>query len=160
MKKLLMVAAVLLIAAPNAAQAQMGFGAQASWGSDADLGVGARLVMGLPNIRTGLQGILSGDYFFIDCGGADCSWIELNANAAIPLAASGLNPYVGGGLNVARISVDVNGFGNSSATEIGLNVLGGLKFSGSLSPFAEARLSLGGGEQFVITGGIMLGGSR
>jgi hypothetical protein len=160
-KLVLLGCSALLLAVPSVVQAQVSFGPQLSWGSDSDLGVGARAVIGLPQVRPGLEAIISGDYFFIDCGGADCSWIEVNANAAIPVPLSPtLNTYVGAGLNIARVSVDVGPpFGSVSNTEIGINVLGGLKFpAGTVTPFAEARFSIGGGEQFVLTGGVLLGG--
>lgn len=154
---------VLLLAVPSTARSQgVAFGPQLSYGTDSDFGVGGRAVLGLSQFYESLEGILSGDYFFVDCGGADCSWIELNANATIPIEISPtLRPYVGGGLNVARFSVDLDEFGSSSNTEFGLNVLGGLRFGGtSFIPFAEARLELGGGEQFVLTGGVLFGGGR
>ena len=79
----------------------------------------------------------------------------------MPLNATTLKPYVGGGLNIARVSVDLGSFGSASDTEIGLNVLGGLKLNLSgLDAFTEARLSLGGGEQFAVMFGILFGGNK
>ena len=153
MKKVLLLAgAVMLLALPTQSYAQ--FGVQASWGSDSDFGLGARAALAVPSVHRGFEAILSADYFFIDCD--DCSYIEINANGALNLASESLNPYVGAGLNIARGAV-----GDFSNTEVGLNLLGGLKFPGaSMTPFAEARLTVGGGEQFVITGGILFGGRR
>lgn len=155
-KVLLMAGALMLFALPTQSHAQIG--AQVSYGSDSDIGVGARFAFGMPTVRTGLEAIISADYFFPDCG--DCTWIEFNGNAALNLASKSLNPYVGAGLNVARVSVDV-GTADASSTEVGLNLLGGLKFPGtSMTPFAEAKLTIGGSEQFVISGGILFGKRR
>lgn len=158
----LVAGAVMALALPTRGEAQTLLGPQLSWGSDSDLGIGGRVMFGLPQVTAGLEGIVSADYFFVDCGeGVDCSWFEINANGAYNLAAESLHPYVGAGLNVTRVSVDLDGFGDGSDTEVGINLLGGLKFPGtSITPFAEARLTVGGGEQFVLTGGILFGGKR
>lgn len=167
MKKLsawLSVLALCTFAAGNA-QAQR-FGGQVSWGSDSDIGVGARAEFDLTNTLS-QQGPLSNafiitqlDVYFPDCGGADCTWMEFNPSLAVPVPAGTLNAYLGAGLNIARISVDLGTFGNQSNTEIGINLLGGLKFPlGGLSAFSEARLSLGGGEQFAVSFGLLFGGS-
>jgi opacity protein-like surface antigen len=149
---------------------------QASWADDVDLGIGGRIEIGLDN-KIATSGplsraffITSFDYFFWDCDEGsslyevDCSYWELNPGIGVPLPATGLNPYVGAGLNIARASVDLNvpGFeDDASDTEIGLNLLGGLKFNiGSLPSFVEGRLELGGGEQFVLTFGVNLFGGR
>lgn len=157
----LIAVAVLAFGAANA-EAQR-FGGQVSWSDDMDLGVGARVE--LP-VALSSEGILAGtyiigsfDYFFPDC--EDCTYFEFNGNFAAPIGTSSLRPYVGAGLNVARFSVDIDvpGFEDSASnTEMGLNLLGGIKFGiGSLSSYAEARMELGGGEQFVLTFGVLFG---
>ena len=175
MKALRMGLATVALVAVGAAGAEaQRFGVQANYGTDSELGVGARVEIGLPFASTGTfsQTFLIGsfDYFF-DCGfdgfgdsdAFDCSYWEINANAAVPLVASGINPYVGAGLNYANYSVDVDtGFGDfdSSGSEVGLNILGGLRFPlGGLSAYGEGRFELGGGEQLVLTFGILVGGS-
>lgn len=144
--------------------AQVRFGAQASFANDVDLGVGARAQFGLKQISERLEGIASFDWFFPSGdAGVDWTYFEINANVAyaFPLTGSStLRPYAGGGLNFARISIDYPDLpfapGSYSSTDVGLNVLGGAKFgTGALTPFAEVRLQLGGGEQFVISGGIL-----
>jgi opacity protein-like surface antigen len=139
------------------------FGAQVNWADDADLGLGARVE--LP-IALASEGALAGtfligsfDYFFPD--GYD--YFEFNGNVGVPVSPqSALNPYVGAGLNMARASAEVDVPGvDASNTELGLNALGGIRFGiGTLSSFAEARLELSGGEQLVLTFGILFGGSR
>ena len=170
MKKLLIAAsaalAVGVMAAP--AQAQARFGVQANIADDADFGIGVRGQFGLGealNAEGGLSdliGVVSFD-FYPDCGPADCTYWEINGNALYPVRIEGseLAPYFGGGLNIAHISFDsgVVGADDVSDTDLGLNVLGGLNLDlGGLGTFVEAKIELGGGEQFVLTFGALFGG--
>lgn len=170
MWRLLAGATVALAIGATDTQAQA-IGVQVSYADDFDLGVGARVELGLPNLLTSTGPLANTfligtfDYFFPDCadGGSDdidCSYMEFNGNLAVPVGSSSLRPYAGAGLNVARAKVDF--FGESeSETEIGLNVLGGLRFMvGGLSAYGEARYELGGGEQLVFTVGALVGGAR
>lgn len=168
MRKLRSAFVALSVLAFTAAAAQgQRFGGQVDWGTDTDVGIGARLEydlgagLGGGNILSRAYLIGSFDYFFPDCGagdGVDCSYFEFNGNVATPLdVASTLKPYLGAGLNMARASAKAAGVSNSD-TQVGLNVLGGIKFAiGSLSSFAEARLELSGGDQFVISWGLLFG---
>ena len=155
---------VVLATAVGVADAQaQRIGLQLDWGSDADLGLGARLEA---NARLGSSGpfsrswfIGSFDYFFDACN--ECTYWEINLNMAVPVNATGVRPYLGAGLNIAHISVDVDDFpgDDPSSTDAGLNLLGGLRFPiGDLSSYLELRGEIGGGEQFVLTFGILLGG--
>jgi hypothetical protein len=156
------VTAALVIGSADA-EAQA-FGIQGNWGSDTDFGLGARLELGLPNLITS-DGPLSNtfligsfDWFFPDfCDNVDdCSYWELNGNLAVPITSSTIDPYAGLGLNVGRVAV-----GDASNTEVGLNLLGGLRFRlGSLGAFGEGRAVLGGVEQLVLTFGVLVGGTR
>lgn len=150
----------------GAAQAQR-FGAQLSWGSDSDLGVGARAEFDLPGTLSKTEPFSKAfiigqfDYYFIDCGGGDCTYWELNPSLAVPIKATSLKPYLGAGLNIAHASVDLGSFGTASDTDVGINLLGGLKFGlGELDAFSEARLSLGGGDQLALSFGLLFGGSK
>jgi opacity protein-like surface antigen len=163
MKKIagmLLVAGLMSVASVKDAEAQVRFGPQVSFGTDTDFGVGARAAFGLSAMYPTLSGAISGDYFFVDCpAGFSCSFIELNANATVPLDIQNLtfSPYVGGGLNLARASVSFDGE-SASDSEMGLNLLGGIQFVNPMRrmvPFVEARLTLAGSEQFVLTGGIL-----
>ena len=155
---------VLLATAAASAQAQR-FGGQLSWGSDSDVGVGGRAEFSLTNAITKSEPfsrafiITQFDWYFVDCpAGADCSYWEINPTFAIPLRANTLRPYVGAGLNIAHASVDVPTFGQASDTETGVNLLAGLKFTlGTADAFSEARVSLGGGEQFALSFGFLFG---
>ena len=162
----LLAAVALVVVGASTADAQR-FGAHAIWANDVELGVGARMEMDFSN-KLSKQPPLSRaffigqfDYFLDPCEPADCTYFEINPSIAVPLNATTLKPYVGAGLNIARMSVDFGGtIGNQSDTEIGINLLGGLKLNLSgMDAFTEARLALGGGEQFSIAFGILFGGS-
>lgn len=148
---------------------QVRFGPQLSWAEDAELGIGGRAVIEVPALLANLAIHGSFDYFFIDDFAgfgveADASYWELNGNAVYGFnlpAAPSVTPYIGAGINVAHISGDVSIGGESgdfSDTELGLNILGGSQFDvGSVTPYVELRIEAGGGEQFVITGGVLIG---
>jgi hypothetical protein len=139
---------LLLAAAPEVLEAQRPqFGVQVDYGSDSDVGIGARVVGGtgrlIPSPRLSLIG--SFDVYFP--GGNNDFW-ELNGNVAWRFPVPGLEPYAGGGLNMAR---------NNRDTSAGLNLLVGTWFripGALIKPFAELRITLEGAEQFVLTGGI------
>ena len=137
------------------------FGLQADWGSDTDFGLGARAVFGLRSLfpKTPLDAHVSFDYFFpSSTGGVDVTYWEINGNVGyrIPKVRGNLAPYVGGGLNVAHASASIGGT-SASDTKVGLNLLGGTTFgraASKMKPFVEGRVTLSGGEQFVLTGGV------
>ena len=169
MKRLTVPMAVLVVGLASPVSGQVAYGPQLSWGDESDFGVGARVEVpftqfvpadGSPLSTMRLIG--SFDWFFPDePDGVDVSYLELNANAVYPIVIENLRPYVGGGLNFARVSADFDSdiLEDQSDTEVGLNVLGGLNFLlGSYSAFAEGRFELDGGEQFVLTFGLLFGG--
>lgn len=136
------------------AEAQMALGVQGNWGSEADFGVGARTLINVPS--SNLEAVGSVDVFFPD---GDVDWLDINANLFyhfhLPDSPSVI-PYLGGGLNLARLSV-----GDASNTETGLNIGGGLRFPGaSVTPFVELRGVISDADQFVVTGGLLFGQTR
>jgi hypothetical protein len=164
----------LLVSVPALAQAQrraaarpaprsqrVVFALQADWGSDTDFGIGARAIFGLQSLfpKTPLDAHVSFDYFFPSGGaGVDVKYWEINGNVGyrIPNMRGTLAPYVGGGLNIAHASVSSGGL-TASDTKAGLNLLAGTTFgraASKMKPFLEGRVTLSGGEQFVLTGGI------
>src|SRR2546427_631812 len=142
------------------------FGPELNWSSDVDFGIGARGVFPLQSLfpKTPLDGIVSFDYFFpshTTCTGSH--YWEINGNVATRFtvqARSSFRPYAGGGLNIIHASSTVTIAGQTvsgSDTKAGLNLLGGttFKLKGSkLTPFAEARGEIGGGETFILPGGV------
>jgi hypothetical protein len=176
MKRCAFILALLALVplAPAEAEAQVSFGPYVAWADDIDLGVGGRVDVGLGNAFGADSGpfqnifLNSGvTYFFWDCDEGfdfdeiDCSAFELNGNLAVPftLEGSSIEPYGGAGINVARFSVSSGEGpfeGERDDTEVGLNILGGIFFPISdLRGFAEAKIELSGGEQFVLSGGIL-----
>jgi hypothetical protein len=142
-------------------------GAQVSWGDESDMGLGVRAEFDFANRLTNTgafsRAFIIGqfDYYFIDCAsGASCTFFEINPSLAVPftLQNSTVKPYAGAGLRLSRSSVSAGGFSNSE-TDMGLNILGGLKFGlGGMDSISEARLGLGGDfEQLALSFGILFG---
>ena len=148
----------VLLSTPAALQAQIDLGAQGSWGDKFDFAAGARVTLGLPgSLPLELHGTF--DYFFPEL--EKTKYWELNGNltAFVP-NLRGFMPYAGLGVNVARMQVKGELEGEEfdiNTSEFGFNVLGGLKYkTGSLAPFGEVRWESGGGEQVVVSIGLML----
>lgn len=154
--------------------AQSRFGGQASFGDDADFGLGGRVLLDFTTALTGLAFIGSFDYFFPDNVGVDAAteanYWELNGNAVIEFgiaSAPNLQPYVGGGINFAHASVDdtsPDAPEDTSQNDLALNILAGFEFPlAGITPFAEARYTFAGddsflvrqGSQFVLTAGLL-----
>ena len=95
----------------------------------------------------------------LQVNGEDRSYWELPGNLAYFFkveASSSLAPYAGGGLNIAHKSKEFDDGRSASDTDLGLNLLGGTLFGrGKVNPFVELRVELAGGEQFVLTGGVL-----
>lgn len=147
-------------------------GPQISNSRDTDLGVGLRAVLDLGPLDFGLRVIGSFDLFFPDDyelegddGGiaGDADYWEANLNLAydVGLPLIPISPYIGGGLNIAHI--ELAGTPNDEAfaldrTDTGVNVLAGVEVdAGAIAPFIEFRYEILGGEQWVLTGGILFG---
>lgn len=150
----------MLLFGGREASAQLQFGVHASVATETDLGLGGRLLFGLEQFVIGMEGIASLDYFFPD----NSDYWELNGNIVVPVPITeGFEPYLGGGLNLGFFSFeeDPGGTGDNTDTEIGLNLVGGMKFATTnFRPFLEVRGTIAGAEQLVFTGGILLGGAR
>ena len=152
MRKTILVMAILLLSAGAGDARAQGFrwGPELSLADDADFGIGARMEFDFTGSPLTL--IANGDVFF---PGNDVTWIELNANLVYNFdvaSAPTVTPYAGGGLNIRYR----DGGNWGSDTDPGLNLLGGVRFdAGSISPFVEAKFEIEGGDQFVVTGGIL-----
>jgi hypothetical protein len=144
---------------PTTATAQTGrdpirFGVQVNYGNDSEFGVGGRLRHSLQGLfpRAPLSGIASLDVYF---PGNSVTWIEANYNVVYnfhPASAPKVTPYAGSGLNFVHVDV-----GPASDSKLGINFLGGIEFrsaSTRVTPFAELKVTAGGGDQLVVTGGI------
>ena len=132
------------------------FAPEVSVAEDADIGIGGRVNFDMSSSfgSPGFFIVGSFDYFFPD---GDVNYWELNGNLGwlIPGVRGNVRPYIGGGLNYAHASFD-NCIGDCGNSDVGVNLLGGINFQtrGRIMPFIEAKVEAGGGEQFVLTGGI------
>ena len=136
------------------------FGIQGSFAEYADLGLGARAIFDLSGHKAGLTGIAAFDYFFGGAGGfgnflgVDVNYWEANGNVVYTFSRTGsVQLYVGAGLNLGHSSAS-SAFGGGSSSRLGLNALGGITFGKRGRTFAEGRLELGGGSQFVASAGV------
>lgn len=105
------------------------------------------------------------DYFLLDSQVDDNLGVDvdqqlyvLDANALYRFGVDNqtFTPYAGAGLGVYHSSVD-SGDEGESHTDFGLNLLAGARFgSGTLQPFAQARIrTLADSDLFSLTGGIL-----
>jgi hypothetical protein len=147
--------ALCLVPAALSAQSPVRLGGQVSFAQDANAGLGLRLDAPLvPFWTRDLRLDVAFDYFFPD---SPVNYWELNGDLAwgLPIRGSRLAVYLGGGLNLAHNSL--SGIPGSGATDLGVNLLLGLRFptGTGLTPYVELRPELGGGERLVLTTGIL-----
>lgn len=159
MKKLLLVALLLACAAaPGTLFGQVNIGAQVGWGDEFGLSFGGRITGRSPLVDEAIEFVGAFDLFFPDAGSADDrSYWEVNLNFLYNISVKHdiFLPYVGAGMNIARLSETRIGI-TASTTDVGANLIGGLKLvAGAASPYGELRYELGGGEQFVLSAGIL-----
>lgn len=149
--------AMLALSGPGTpAVGQVHLGPQVSLADDADVGIGGRITAGVEGY-SGLEVMGSFDVFFPD---AEFDYWEINGNLVhnFELTDSpSLRPYAGGGLNIAHTDFDDRpGPEDDEDTDVGLNLLGGFKFPmEGVTPFVEGRFEIEGGEQAVVTGGLL-----
>jgi len=158
--KVLIGAAALGACAPAVVSAQVvvreptRLGVQVNYGNDSKFGIGFRVRHSLRSLfpSTPLSGIGSLDVFF---PGSGVTWFDFNYNAVYNFthrSAPKVAPYAGAGLNLAVAS------GNGhTASELGVNVVGGASFPSThsnVTPFLELRGVIGNAGQLVLTGGI------
>jgi hypothetical protein len=158
----LLLATLAVFTLPATAQAQASFGALAAFHDDFDLGVGAYVGFPLESVHEQLRAQADFTLFFPGTDGVD--YFEINGNALYDIPTEGsVTPFVLGGLNIARVSVDTGDLGEAfgfdgSTTDVGLNIGGGVTFeTESLRPSVGARLELGGGEGLVVFGSLGIG---
>ena len=95
------------------------------------------------------------DFYLVEGSGSSAFAVDLNGFYQFPLEGSFV-PYAGGGIAVTRISFDVGGAQfDASATEVGLNLVGGARFPlGSVEPFAQLNLAAGA-SRIGLAGGVL-----
>lgn len=159
-------AALAVGLAARPADAQVRFAPQLAWGEDHDLAIGGRLLVNLSRLTSTsadrgfasrLDAVVPFDWF-VDC--TDCTYFEVTPSLLLPLTIRNVGPYVGAGVNIARISVNAPGQDESDVS-LGLGLTGGLLVPvGRFTSFGEIRFTAGGARQTVITAGLQLGTRR
>jgi opacity protein-like surface antigen len=160
-KTFLTALAVMFLFGAAQLSAQIRFGGQLNYGDDTDFGLGPRLVLDDPALGE-FRFIGSFDLYFPDSpSGVEVDYWEVNGNIVYDFEivnSPKLKPYVGGGLNIAHASAKTTTPipVSASNTDLGVNLMGGLEFGvGKVRPFVELKVELEGGDQFVITGGVL-----
>lgn len=152
-----------LLALSTPAQSQVSFGATAAYHDDFDVGLGPILEFPLPQLHENVRAQGEFIWFF---PGDGLDYFEVNGNVLYDFEVEdqSFTPFVLGGLNLARVSLDTEGSEfmdyDASSTELGLNLGAGLTFAteSSLRPSVGARVEVSGGEGVVIFGSVLLGG--
>jgi hypothetical protein len=149
------VAALCLVPTALAAQGAPRLGGQVSFAQDVNAGLGLRLELPLsPAVARDLRVVAAFDYFFPD---SPANYWELNTDLAwgFRLTGTRVSLYAGAGLNIAHTSY--SGIPRAAGTEVGVNLLGGVRFGTAtrLTPFVELRPELGGGDRLVLTAGLI-----
>lgn len=158
---ILAVSIAALAGTPGCVAGQVSPGVHGSWGSGSDFGLGARLAVRLESLLTGLEIAGIFDYYFPAEGAAAnvAEW-EASANLVyhVRSEALALTPYGGAGFGVARYTASVPALGTDlqgGETRTGLNLVGGLLFEiDGTRPFLEARVTMGGSDQFALSAGM------
>lgn len=158
MKRFLTLLSLLVLMAVPA-QAQFLIGPHAGFNLDSnDLAIGASAQFDLA----------IGDYELVANPNVDLYLFEdnvnrtrLNLDVLYPFGLESLIPYVGAGLLLEFVTIDIDGVGDADETNLGLNLKGGalLELEDSpFMPFAEVTAIVGG--SIALRGGIMftLGG--
>lgn len=147
-----------LLLVPCGLDAQVRLGGQLNFAEETDFGLGPRVALNLEELGPRFQVVGTWDIYFPENDNLDF-W-ELNGNLVYRFDLQDtdqVEPYAGGGLNVARAEVDLPGGGESGDTDLGVNFLGGVEFPlASVTPFVEFRITAEGSEQFYLTGGLLV----
>jgi hypothetical protein len=151
-KKLILIVALLSLFSAANVVADVDGGFNVDWNKpvdldDSDFGVGARVDFG-GQIRL----MLAFDYFFTNADDLfesgdttsedfDLKFYEFNANLLYEFPTAPVHPYLGVGAGLARRTFDdVDDLFDDRRSELGLNVLGGMKFGhAAVEPFIEVR---------------------
>lgn len=149
----------------NTANAQIRAGGGIAFGTEFDgiFGIQASGVYVL-NEEQGIDLAADLTLFFPDSPpGIDLSLFTINANGHYNFTSTEtMMAYALGGLNIAtgKVGVDFGGIGglgsvSDSRTDVGLNLGAGAEFDvGFGYAYAEAKIVVGGADQFVVSGGV------
>ena len=112
--------------------------------------------VGIPlNVGTTTVLLSPGVEYYPGISNASLITVAFDVHVGLNVPNSSVAPYVGGGLAVHRMSVDLGPtLGSASTTDSQLNAIGGLHFgSGPFRPFVEANLRFVDGSQVLLKGG-------
>jgi len=95
-------------------------------------------------------------YFVDDAPGVNRGFWEFNANINYYFTEGSAQVYGIGGLNYATATVDIDGFGKNSNSELGINLGIGSNFdiNSSIMPFAEFKFTISEFDQAVLKFGL------
>lgn len=150
MRKLVsgLAAAAFLALGPVAVSGQVQLGPTLAIHEHFDFGIGATLVVPPQSLGAGVGFMGDFVFYFPDAG----DYFEINGNITydFPLENSTVVPFVLGGLNIGRYSLEVSGV-DASNTEVGINLGGGIVFdAGNFRPSVAAKIDIGAYEGFVV----------
>ncbi len=152
-------ALTLAIALPVQAHAQWALNTHGGYDVDAtEFIIGAGVEFSIPGAAISGVPLTFAPGFDYYPGLDGASFFVMDFDAHYPFQAKGISPYIGAGMYVSRISVDIPAFGNVSDTNVGLNLKGGASFgtSSKVRPFTEARLRMGNGSTLILKGGLSI----
>ncbi len=153
-------AALALAALPVQGHAQWALNTHGGYDFDAaEFLIGAGVEFSIPGAAISGVPLTFAPGFDFYPGIDGVSFFVMDFDAHYPIQAKGFSPYVGGGMYVSRVSIDIPGLGTSvSDTNVGLNLKGGASFgtSSKVRPFTEARLRMGNGSTFILKGGLSI----
>ncbi len=152
-------ALALAIALPVQAHAQWALNTHAGYDLDAkEILIGAGVEFSIPGVAISGVPLTFAPGFDFYPGIDGVSYFVMDFDAHYPFQAKGLTPYIGGGMYVSRVSVDIPSFGSVSDTNVGLNLKGGASFgtSSKVRPFTEASIRMGNGSTFILKGGLSI----
>ena len=184
MRKSLLIALLFAFALPmtaNRAEAQFSLLPYIGYNLDAEaflVGIGAEFEAPFSAGSYALGFRPSVEYVFVDSPpdqtvagttiSSSITALQINGDLIARLNASGFNPFVGAGLAIAYASASVDCSGSfcddfdsasNSATDLGINVLGGLEFPGALGfgdPYVQGRITFADGTAISILGGLSI----
>lgn len=95
-------------------------------------------------------------YFVDDAPGVKRGFWEFNANVNYYFTEGSAQVYGIGGLNYATATVDIDGFGKDSNSELGLNLGIGANFdiNSAIMPFSEFKFTISDYDQAVLKFGL------
>ena len=154
-----MVALALALGLPSDGRAQASVDPQIGYDVDVEeLLIGGSVQFQVPGVAIAGVALRFSSGFSYYLGGNGATFFVVDLDTRYPFNAGAVQPYVGGGLFLRRVSVDVAMLGSISDTSVGLNLLGGAAFGsfGRIRPFAEGRLRVGDRSTLVLLGGLAI----